>query len=380
MAEAVPFSVDIATLLQPISAREPAGEWLRYEGTYDAVQDARREEDESLPRGIWTSKVKRADWTKVDALCQKALRERTKDLQLAAWLAEAWLHLYGLRGFAAGIRLCAELLNQFWETLYPLIDEGDTAYRLAPMEFLDRKVALRLKLVPLVQALKAEQPALTFTDWERALYNDKLSQASSGELSPAQFLAAAAATPPQRFVALHADLVAVDRAAIAVEAAVMSRTGEQNLVLRGLRALIRDITVLIAQYTPEAAPLDDLPNESPRSRTAEGTQAHAGGAAGSGSPRRAAGGGDEADSEARSAVRSESQGSGPIKSRAEAFQRLAEAADYLLRTEPHSPVPYLIKRAISWGNMSLVQLLPELVGTEADRRMIHAMLGIQAPR
>ncbi|HRI50422.1 MAG TPA: type VI secretion system protein TssA [Pseudomonadota bacterium] len=379
MAEPVSFAIDIAKLLQPISARAPAGEWLRYEGTYDAVQEARREEDESLPRGIWTSKVKRADWAKVDALCQDALRERTKDLQLAAWLAEAWLHLYGLRGFAGGLKLCAELLSQFWQTLYPLIDESEASYRLAPVEFLDRKVALRLKLLPLVQAPKAEQPALTFIDWERALYNDKLSQASGGgELSPAQFLAAAAATPPQWFITLHADLLAVDRAAMAVEAAVMSRTGEQNLVLRGLRALIRDITVLIAQYTPEVAQPADLAGAAPGSGPAQGAEAQAGGTARSASPNRAEHEeGAEGGSGARAA--SEAQG-GPIRSRAEAFRRLAEAADFLLRTEPHSPVPYLIKRAISWGNLSLVQLLPELVGSEADRRLIHTMLGIQAPR
>ena len=379
MTDPASFSIDTAALLRPISAAEPAGEWLRYEGTYDAVQDARREEDESLPRGIWTSKVKRADWAKVDILCQKALRERTKDLQLAAWLAEAWLHLYGLRGFAGGLKLCAELLNQFWQTLYPLIDESDASYRLAPVEFLDRKVALRLKLLPLVQAPKAEQPALTFIDWERALYNDKLSQPSGGgELSPAQFLAAAAATPPQWFITLHADLLAVDRAAMAVEAAVMSRTGEQNLVLRGLRALIRDITVLIAQYTPEVAQSADLAGAAPGSGPAQDAEGQAGGTAKSASPQRAE---QEEGAEGGPGARaiSEAQG-GPIRSRAEAFRRLAEAAEFLLRTEPHSPVPYLIKRAISWGNLSLVQLLPELVGSEADRRLIHTMLGIQAPR
>ena len=45
--------------------------------------------------------------------------------------------------------------------------------------------------------------------------------------------------------------------------------------------------------------------------------------------------------------------SAAILSRAEAFQRLNEAADYLLRTEPHSPVPYLVRRAVTWGNLSL---------------------------
>ncbi len=371
MSERAPFAVDIRTLLQPIPGREPVGEWLRYEGTYDAVQEARQEEDESLPKGIWTSKVKRADWAKVDALCQKALRERSKDLQLAVWLAEAWLQLYGLPGFAGGLQLCAALLNRFWESLYPVIDEGEVAYRLAPLEFLDRKVALRVKLLPLVQSPGDGEPQLNFTDWERALYNDKTSQSGSGELSPAQFLAAAASTPAQRFIVLHAELLSVEQAARAVEAAIAEHTGGPSAVLRGLRALITDIVVLIAQYTPEAAPPSALPagggGSGPAVSPAAGATAQA-------RPDSSA----EAPIAGRAPTASESWG--PIKSRHEAFRRLTEAADYLLRTEPHSPVPYLVKRAVGWGNMSLAELLVELVGSDSDRGAIYTMLGIPAPK
>ncbi|HSN98846.1 MAG TPA: hypothetical protein VLS89_11195, partial [Candidatus Nanopelagicales bacterium] len=67
----------------------------------------------------------------------------------------------------------------------------------------------------------------------------------------------------------------------------------------------------------------------------------------------------------------------PLKSRAEAYRQLADAADYLLRTEPHSPVPYLVKRAISWGNMSLAELLAEFVGSPDDLVTIYRLLGIR---
>jgi len=61
---------------------------------------------------------------------------------------------------------------------------------------------------------------------------------------------------------------------------------------------------------------------------------------------------------------------GPIRSRAEAYQRLAEAADFLQRTEPHSPTPYLVRRAIQWGNMDLRELLPHLIRND------HALLEV----
>ena len=68
---------------------------------------------------------------------------------------------------------------------------------------------------------------------------------------------------------------------------------------------------------------------------------------------------------------------GPIATRAEAYARLREASDYLLRTEPHSPVPYLIRRAISWGNMSLADVLEQLLQKNADLATIYALLGIK---
>ena len=46
-----------------------------------------------------------------------------------------------------------------------------------------------------------------------------------------------------------------------------------------------------------------------------------------------------------------------IRNRAEAYRMLTEAADYLLIHEPHSPTPYLVKRAVAWGHMSLTELL-----------------------
>ena len=67
----------------------------------------------------------------------------------------------------------------------------------------------------------------------------------------------------------------------------------------------------------------------------------------------------------------------PIRSRAEAYRRLAEAADYLLRTEPHSPAPYLVRRAVAWGGMSLGELLEELVQGDSDLKAIYTLLGMR---
>ena len=82
--------------------------------------------------------------------------------------------------------------------------------------------------------------------------------------------------------------------------------------------------------------------------------------------------GDPATEDAGGAARG-----GPIKTRAQAYQRLIEAADYLMRTEPHSPTPYLVKRAVAWGRMSLTELLSEIVNTPEDLNSIFSLLGIR---
>ena len=73
------------------------------------------------------------------------------------------------------------------------------------------------------------------------------------------------------------------------------------------------------------------------------------------------------------------QAIGPITSRVEAYRALATAAEFLMRTEPHSPVPYLVRRAIHWGNLSLVELLDELLQKNADVNTVYALLGMKRP-
>jgi len=69
-----------------------------------------------------------------------------------------------------------------------------------------------------------------------------------------------------------------------------------------------------------------------------------------------------------------------IQNRADAYRLLIEASDYLLLTEPHSPTPYLVKRAINWGDMPLGKVLEEIVPSEETLAAIYSLLGIRADR
>jgi type VI secretion system protein ImpA len=68
---------------------------------------------------------------------------------------------------------------------------------------------------------------------------------------------------------------------------------------------------------------------------------------------------------------------GHIESRAHAYQLIEIVARYLEENEPHSPTPYLLKRAVSWGQMPLANLMREIVRTEGNLTRYLALLGLE---
>jgi type VI secretion system protein ImpA len=360
-ALASPLPSSLEPLLAPISPEAPSGRDLRYEGLYDRIREARREDDASLPQGIWKAPLKRADWAEVSALCEQALAHESKDLQLAAWLLEAWLAGHGFRGLELGLRLMTGLVQRYWDTAWPALGEGDTEARLSPLVWLDEKVSLALKQVPLVRPEVPETPVWRLADWERAAFLDKhpsgTEEAGEAEgVTRAGLLAAASLTPQPFFDALAGELTGVSQAALALERELDARLGREAAALRQLKTILGDIQHLVASLRGTPAPPGPV---EPVLRDESSTEAPSPSEAGAAEP-------------ARSPY--------AIRGRADAYRMLAEAADYLLRTEPHSPVPYLVKRAVSWGELPLARVMQELVRTPEELSAIYALLGIREPK
>jgi type VI secretion system protein ImpA len=68
---------------------------------------------------------------------------------------------------------------------------------------------------------------------------------------------------------------------------------------------------------------------------------------------------------------------GPIRSRADAYHQLEGIANFLQSIEPHSPTPYLVRRAVSWGRMPLPKLMQEVLREEGDLNRLFTVLGIK---
>ncbi|OAN17818.1 hypothetical protein A3K86_02545 [Photobacterium jeanii] len=55
-----------------------------------------------------------------------------------------------------------------------------------------------------------------------------------------------------------------------------------------------------------------------------------------------------------------------VKNRDQAFHQMRELAEFFKKTEPHSPVSYLLEKAIRWGYLSLPELMSEMLSHQQD--------------
>ena len=354
-ATAKAFQFDVDKLLTPISAEQPAGPDLRYDALYDQLREMRREDDATLPQGVWQSDQKKADWRAIESACLEALETRSKDLQIAAWLLEAWVHLYGFEGASEGFRAMHALCVEFWDDLNPRIEGDDAEFRIAPLVWLNRKLPTDLKLLPLTAPEAEGIPVCTLADWEMAAPSTGGQTPAAGRvITLARFQESALRTPPSHFETVTDNIRGMMRQCAELEALLDQKMGRESPGLTGIRG-VGETTLAV---------LESLLHERPNSLPAELDE-----------PSKM----DEPSAESGVEASAEPPAFGRVRTRSEAYRWLAEAADFLARTEPHSPSSYLVRRAIAWGSMSLQELLAELVRNPGELTEIYRLLNVRMP-
>lgn len=156
-------------LLQPISAEQPSGVDLRYTPLFTEIAEARRSDDD-LSFGVWEMEGgrKNSEWSHVAELCTGALRQHTKDLRIAVYLAEAAIRLDGFEGLRDSLRLIRELLRNFGNLgLFPLVEDGDMEFRVSPLDWLGEQMPVLLGQVPITARTGAEN--YSYRRYEQAL-------------------------------------------------------------------------------------------------------------------------------------------------------------------------------------------------------------------
>jgi type VI secretion system protein ImpA len=259
-------TVDIDAILAPIPGEDPSGEDLRYTPVYDDIREARRADD-PLDMGDWQREIKSSDWEKVFTLTLDALEKKSKDLQIAAWLAESLVMIEGFSGLDKGLRVIAGLLGIFWDTLYPEVEEGDLEYRIAPFEFLNDRLSSTIRQVPLTEPgatagyslLKWRESREVGSEAEtKNKYGDVDEQKkkkrdellAEGRIPAEEFDAAVARTSPPFFRSLADDLALCRDAFNALDAIVDEKFGNDAPRLSELGEAIEECERLVGRFSP----------------------------------------------------------------------------------------------------------------------------------
>jgi type VI secretion system protein ImpA len=340
--------LDLDSLLDPVAGADQAGSSATYLELRSQLDDLRREvkpEDFEADDPRRPDKPQYADWVKIEDVTRKALAKDSKDLRLAGYLVEALVHEYHFPGLHEGLRLLREMLERCWDRCYPTVEDGDVEVRIGVFTALDdlntkgrTPFPNYLRMLPIVVGGGLKH---SYEDWKKS------QEAGGGELTESFAKALQAVNPEQGAKTAHileACLLEHGRLIKAIE----SRFGSAAIGLDNLRRAVEDCGRVARLMTKQ-------PGKDGAEKTGEGRPA------GDGKT-------DNQGSRAAAAV-----------SRADAYRQLADAANLLQRLEPHSPIPYLVKRAVELGALPFPQLMKALIRDTSVLSELNRELGIQEP-
>lgn len=357
------MAIDVNELLAPIPGSDPAGSDASFSDQFDRIREARRADDPGLAQGEWQTELKVADWREAQSLAEDILLRTSKDLQAAVWLGEAAISRFGLEGARDGFELLYGLLDQYWDRLYPRAEDGDLEERASKLAWFATYGSRALQTLMLNDD---PQAALTLAAWMDSREVDNLGRQNAeayqaaldeGRISGETYDNRIQSTP-EAVIRERMDLVQAAREAFArFSAKSDERMGRDAPSLAAIDDALKKIQQIYARVAAAkgiggiAAPVEEGAGEG---------AANAAPAAGGGG-----GGGVALD-----------LGAGSLASKEAALRALGEIAAFFRRTEPHSPVAYLLDRAVYWANMPLEQFLAEIIRDESTLSSIRERVGL----
>ena len=332
-------------LLNPISGDNPSGTNLRYAPVYDRIKEARRQDDDA-PQGEWQRERKIADYKQVIKLAGDALAAQSKDLQLAVWLTEAMLHQEGFPGLQQGLQLLRGLMESFWDTLYPEVEDGDLELRSAPIEWAGTRLDDPLRKAPLTRGgfsyYKFKESRAVGSEEDAAQSEQKReareTAIADGKVTLEEFDKDSAATPTAQYEAWMAALDGSLETIDSLGALCDERFGNYAPSFTPLQAALEEVRNAVKQILNKRS--DRQAGEPSAEEQEAETEAYA---ADETEPQTAV-----AASPARkkkTVVGIEPQDLDDVAA------RLAAVARFLRQQDASSPGPYLLLRGFRWGEL-----------------------------
>ena len=357
--------IDVEAILQPIAGGNPAGKDVRDGKDCDVLKEARRQE-EVLSQGDWQRDVKVADWPKAIQIATKILTEQSKDLQVATWLVEALIKRHGFAGLRDGLKILRGLHANFWDGLYPVVEDGDLEYRSGKLDALNNLLPFAVNNTPLVRA--SDGTPYSYVHWKESQDIENLRRGAAsdsekrrqldealkeGKLESEKFDKAVAATPLTHCSALLDQLSNCWDAYEQLDQILDEKYGEAAPSLRAVKEAVGECRSLMNNIVKKKGGVGLDIMETPASGAEEAK------VAGATAPVGAFSGGMEP------------------RDRSEALRRLASVAEFFRKTEPHSPISYLVQRAARWGEMPLDEWLREVIKDDSVLGGVRETLGIK---
>lgn len=355
-----PQVIDISGLVEPVSADNLVGVDLRKDASptaaYALVRDARKAARAAERSHLFSEGKSEADehWRVVCEHAPNVLKRQSKDLEIACWYVECLTRKSGFAGLRDGFALIRQLIEKYWDGIYPLPDEDGIETRVAALTGLNGEGAEGVLIAPIrttaiTQA--GELGSFAFWQYKQAVEAQRITdeKARADQIAKNGFtlddvLKAVEQSSTEFYVNLRDDVRDALEEYRKLGQLLTERCGSHkapptaniiNILGEILGAINHIAKHKLPQPEDEAAYVPD-----------------------------GAGGGAVATA------------GGAIKSRQEAFQQLNHISQFFRRTEPHSPISYIIEKAVRWGNMSLAELMDELIPDSGSRTTYGSLTGV----
>ncbi|GAF60037.1 hypothetical protein JCM18902_2932 [Psychrobacter sp. JCM 18902] len=368
---------NIDALIAPIEgSRHGVGEDLIFDPRIDAIVAARQEDDPLLAQGNWVTELKVADWDFVKNQCADLLSHTSKDMKLALWYVDALSHTDHLAGISQGLSLLQALNDEYWLTMYPPLDGEEDS--------MDIRAGL---LSWFVKALTDDIKQLSLADSKAGSYNynyyltardhDKQRQQnpdneSSNQLTLSDYNHAIKTSSETWQQALMSNLKKITDQWQAL-------TDQLNDLMGMDAPVFAPVTDLLVALTQHLRPL--IPEYSDTTSSVSAQESVADTMDSMGDSNSAISDGGQATSTKNIGSTSFNPSNRDHQSnRQQALKLLGQIQDYFATNEPHSPVTFLLGRAIDWADMPLDQWLTHIIKNEDQLAILSDMIGIKPKR
>ena len=377
--------LDGGALSAPISTDQPTGVDIRQDQAlstkYYTLKDARMAARDIERAAEQNNEIAdaRSKWLLVEKTATDILMHHSKDLEVCAWLVEASLRLTNFKGLATSFKLILALIEQYWDEIYPMPDEEGLTTRLAPLIGLNGLEGQGSLSVPMANI------HITGDGSEYALWQYHLARETS-KIKDSKALAKKTRDNGFSIDDIHGSVLTTP------SAFYEALLGSLNDAINSYDSLTKCLEEKCDVDAPPSSNIKSILADFKENLCYILADTSFGIDIDSGEVASVSGDSMKTKDKAKKNINKADvdnipkertlpivQGNPQVMftHRNQALGALKGVADYFAQHEPHSPLPYLIRRAISWGQLSFPALQKAMISNESELTKLFHLTGIE---